>query len=429
MPMTPGDFCTLYFNELHRLSIPYVILHSRETLSKGIPSDVDYAVPTEDLPKLASIQRALAERNGWRLAQVIEAHIYSLYTVVIDPSDPRAFVQLDACGHYVECGCFLIPDAVLLQDRVSDDGLFVCSPATEFVYRLAKALAEGRPLAPRLARLQELWQREPKKSEANFRRLVGPTEGDLDQWFKKSPAQWEGLRPRFLERNRFGLADKFREMARGWRRMTQPEGLHLAWLGREGSGGPVVPELVGLLIQGAFFRGQCAFRFRPGPSECSRKDGPERPSAGEPHRGRLAAAAALLCQVVVYLARYCVEVFPAKVRNKLVVSGGSPDDLPLDPGRYGIGEAGWLARLLRRLLPQADLTMLVVAEPEQIHSRRPEIPLEELRRQRAMLQRLAQDQPGYALISSEQPPEEMARAAWREAIRFLVERERRRCQS
>ncbi len=40
MPMTPGDFCTLYFNELHRLSIPYVILHSRETLSKGIPSDV-----------------------------------------------------------------------------------------------------------------------------------------------------------------------------------------------------------------------------------------------------------------------------------------------------------------------------------------------------------------------------------------------------
>src|SRR5271157_5976873 len=142
--MTAGDFCILYFKELERLSVRYVILHSRETFSTRMASDVDYAVPTEDLGKLAGLQRRLAESNGWRLAHAIEAHLYSLYTVIMDPDDPRVFVQLDACGHYVESGCFLIPDTVLLEDPRSDGGLLVPSPSTEFAYRLAKTLAKGQ---------------------------------------------------------------------------------------------------------------------------------------------------------------------------------------------------------------------------------------------------------------------------------------------
>ena len=91
MRFSSNDFFRLFFSELERLDIPYVILHSYEGFPKHIVSDVDYAVRTSDLSKLASIQAGLAERHGWRLAQAIEAHIYALYTVLIDPEEPSAF--------------------------------------------------------------------------------------------------------------------------------------------------------------------------------------------------------------------------------------------------------------------------------------------------------------------------------------------------
>ena len=61
MLFSPADFFNLYFSELDRLSIPYVVLHSYEELPNKIDSDIDYAVLTRDLPRLAGIQRRLAE--------------------------------------------------------------------------------------------------------------------------------------------------------------------------------------------------------------------------------------------------------------------------------------------------------------------------------------------------------------------------------
>ncbi len=388
--MTPGEFCILYFQELDRLGIAYVILHSREALAKELRSDVDYAVPTRELGKLAGIQSRLAERVGWRLAQAIEPHTYSLFTVVIDPTDAEVFVQLDACGHYVERGCFLLPDRALLEDRVKEGGFFAPAPAAEFAYLLAKALAKGGAVARRLPRLRELWQRAPQNCEASLRRLVGPLEGGLEAWFQRPPADWEDLRARLTRQNRFGLADRLRELARGWRRLLEPEGLCLAWVDAAGQGGSILKELVGRRIQGPFFRKRQAVSLGTG------------------------------------LATYWSRVFPAKVRNELVIAEGGANDQPLDLRRYGIGKAGGFGRWLRRLAPRADLTLLIVSDQEAIPARQPEIPREEPRRQRVRLEELPCGQKGYAVVFRGPSPEATAKAACREVIEFLAERERRR---
>src|ERR1051325_7934709 len=117
MRFSSSDFFRLFFRELERLDTPYVILHSYDGFPEHRPSDVDFAVLTRDLSKLASIQSSLAERHGWRLAHAVEAHIYALYTVLIDAEEPQAFLQLDARGHYVENNCFLLQDKLLLKDR------------------------------------------------------------------------------------------------------------------------------------------------------------------------------------------------------------------------------------------------------------------------------------------------------------------------
>src|SRR5438270_8424822 len=108
-----ADFFKLYFSELEKREIPYAILHSYDQFPERIATDIDYAVPARDLPKLAGLQQALAARHSWQVICTIEAKIHALYTVLVDPDDPDSFLQLDACGHYVERTWFLLPDAFL----------------------------------------------------------------------------------------------------------------------------------------------------------------------------------------------------------------------------------------------------------------------------------------------------------------------------
>src|SRR6266851_224996 len=117
MQFSSSDFLWLFFSELERMDIPYVILHSYDRFPEHVPSDVDFAVLARDLSKLASIQSGLAERHGWRLAHGFESHIYAYYSVLIDAKEPRSFLQIDACSHYVEGNCFFLKDTVLLNDR------------------------------------------------------------------------------------------------------------------------------------------------------------------------------------------------------------------------------------------------------------------------------------------------------------------------
>ncbi|HYV28649.1 MAG TPA: hypothetical protein VFA77_14020, partial [Candidatus Eisenbacteria bacterium] len=77
MRFSSSDLFRLFFSELERLEIPYVILHSYDRFPEHLSSDVDFAVLTSDLSKLAGIQTELAERHGWRLAHAVEAHIYA----------------------------------------------------------------------------------------------------------------------------------------------------------------------------------------------------------------------------------------------------------------------------------------------------------------------------------------------------------------
>jgi hypothetical protein len=393
--MTPGEFSIRYFQELERLGIAYVILHSRERLAKGLTSDVDYAVPTSELGRLAGIQSRLAEGAGWRLAQVIEPHIYSLYSVVIDPEDAGAFVQLDACSHYVEKGCFFLPDRALLEGRAREGGLYAPAPAAEFAYLLAKGLAKGGPLGPRLPRLRGLWQRAPESCEARLQGLVGPVPGGLEGWFQRPAGEWEGLRPRLMERNRFGLGDRVRELARGWRRIVEPEGLHLGWVDAAGLEGTGLEELVVSRIERPFFRNRRVLGWGAALAGAEPPGGPGFGLAGRWWRR-----------------------FTARVRNELAVSEARVDDLASEPRHFG--------RWLRRLRPRPDLTLLVVEGPEQIQARRPGIPLEDLRREQGQGLAPARGRKGWSVISSGGSVEAAGQAACREVIRFLAERERGR---
>ncbi len=420
------DFFRLFFSELERLNIPYVLLHSYERFPEVLLSDVDFAVRASDLHKLPGIQLALAEGHGWKLAHMVEARLYAIYSVVIDPEEPHTFLQLDACGHYVERNYLFLRDSDLLGDRRRFGEFLVPAPAVEFCYLLARALAKSQPLTAKMARLHELWEREPAQTEHRFRDLFGPTEFSLGDWFNQPSAHWETLRPRLLERHRFGWQDRARETVRAGKRIGQPAGLHLAVLGPDGVGKTTLLDHLGPMLERPFFRRQLLIHFRPKVFERETAATAVTDPHGKAPRTLLASWAKLLFYFADQLAGYLIKVFPAKVRNELIVFCRDFDDVLIDPERYRFAGANWLARCLGRLLPRPDLTLVLDAEPEQILARKAELTLEEVRRQRAAFRSLVATSPRYGLVSSAQSPEQVARAAGRVVIQFLAERIQRR---
>src|SRR5438093_158118 len=141
MRFSSTHFFRLFFSELERLEVPYILLHSYERFPEFIGSDVDFAVRTGDLHKLPGIQSALAESHGWKLVPTTEGRLYAIYSVVIDPEEPQDFLQLDACSHYVERNCLFLEDTVLLGGRRRYGEFYVPAPAVEFCYLLARALS------------------------------------------------------------------------------------------------------------------------------------------------------------------------------------------------------------------------------------------------------------------------------------------------
>jgi thymidylate kinase len=426
MPFSSTQFFRLFFSELERFDIPYVILHSYERFPDVVPSDVDLAVRTGDLPKLPGIQLALAEANCWKLAHTFEGRLHAIYSVVVDPEEPQNFLQLDACGHYVEGNCLFLKDAALLEGRQRFGEFYVPAPAVEFCYLLARTLSKSQALEPRMSRLRELWQREPEQTEQQFRVLFGPTQLRVEEWFRQPTAQWLTLRLTLLARHRLGWLDRVREAFRAYKRITRPAGLHLAVLGPDGVGKSTLLERLGPMLEKPFFRRQLLFHFRPKVFGRSDEGAPVTDPHGQRPRGWLASWAKLIFYFFDQLLGFVLKVLPAKMRNELIIFCRDFDDVLIDPHRYRLSNSGWLGRCLRRLLPHADLTIVLDAEPEQIVARKAELSLEELRRQRLALRELASHNPRYVVVPAAPSPDAVARTACREVINFLAERVNRR---
>ena len=424
MTCTRTEFFTLFFNELERRGIPCVILHSYENFPENVTSDIDCAVEDADLPRIRPILAELADRCGWMLAQTLQHQVFAFYSVVIDPSNPTHYLKIDVCSHYVKDRCFLLRDVALIEGRQRYRGFCVPAPAAEFIYVLAKVFGKNKNVAEFLPRLRELWERDKNGAQQRFDELFGNTRRTLEDWFAQSAEVWARLNANMRARNRYGPRLLARELRRVTARAMCPTGLYLALLGPDGAGKSTLLENLRGLLEPCFRR-QRIFHFRPMLFEKQHRGIVTDPHA-QPPRSPFENCLKLFYYAVDWWLGFLLLVLPARARSTLVVFDRNFEDILIDPKRYRLRGAGTLARALRRLLPCADLTFVLDAEPRTIHARKPELPLEETERQLRALRALAASSSRHRLISADNAPADVAREVSAQVIHFLAAREARR---
>lgn len=418
MSFSAPQFLEAYFRELAARAIPAVILHGYEKLPAHGDSDLDYAVPPRALARLPEVQRALAAQHGWQLVHVIEPALSASRSVLVQRDDPAQCLQLDACGDFVESGCFVLSSKTLLAAAQPRGFFHVPAPAVEFGYLLGKAACKRRLVA--LPRLRELWRSDPAGAERMFATLAGEPGATLPQWLERTAAEWEALEATIRQRRRFGPALRLRELARAARRIARPAGLHLAVLGPDGAGkSTLIERCTPPLLK--IFRRQRTIHFRPRLGAPASTAPVAEPHA-QPSRGRIASVLKVLYYFLDCWAGHILRVWPALVRNELVIFDRTFADMLVDPRRYRLrGGAGWI-RLLARLLPQPALTLILDAPADTIHARKPELPRGEIERQLAALRAQAEAAPSHVLIPADAPADAVATSALRVVLDLIASR-------
>jgi hypothetical protein len=100
--------------------------------------------------------------------------------------------------------------------------------------------------------------------------------------------------------------------------------------------------------------------------------------------------------------------------------------MSIDPNRYRYGGPLWLARILRPLIPDADLTLVLDAPEEVVFSRKQEVAPEEVQRQRQLYAQYGTRTPSGRLVDATASITQVTAESARLILEFLARRFERR---
>ena len=412
----------------------YAILHGWQGLPEHLPSDLDVIVAPEDLPH---VEKALLEADGGRLVNLLQHESTCYYFVLAVPEDGEVrFLPVDVATDYRRDGRVWFTAGELLAGRQRWKDFWVASPEVEFSYLLIKKILKQDLPQHAADRLRELMLALGARAHILAEELLGKAwglrvsrwleEGEWDTfrdhlgWLKKA-LRWQRVRRDPLNPLRYWVP----ELGRVWRRWRQPTGLFVAVLGPDGAGKSTVIEGLRKEMAGAFRR-TARFHLMPGLLRRPGNSGPVTDPHGKPPRSWLLSLLKLAYYWLDYTLGYWLRVRPLLVRSTLVLFDRYYDDLLIDPRRYRYGGPMWLARLAGRLIPRPNLFIFLDLPAELLHTRKPEIALEEVRKLRNQYLAFARSLPNAAVVDASRPLEEVITEAERIVLSYMEHCTRRR---
>lgn len=210
----------------------------------------------------------------------------------------------------------------------------------------------------------------------------------------------------------------------GFRRVTQPAGLTVAFLGIDGAGKSTVIQQVLRELEPVFPRA-AYFHFKPQAILSAAPDDPGgmKHPPGKAGGMSLLSVARLGYYLLDYAIGYVTKVWPLRLGAGLVVFDRHFYDLSIDPVRLLHRSTMALAGGLSRWLPRPDALIVFDLPAEVARQRKPQVPpLDEAARQRAEYIDLARRLPAAHVVDAAAPSDDVRRAVRRIILDRLAAR-------
>lgn len=408
-----------FFEELERERIPYCVLRGWADLPERTRNDVDLAVESEARSRVAAILEATARETGWLVVGRSEQPGF-LRLNCFHPEHPGAVLPVDLCSaHDVWGMVYADAHAVLRSDR-RHAGIRVARPGCEAAVSLGKALLRHgvvKRRADHRARLQACVREDPDGfRDACASRIGEPACAALIDACERgdwagAEAMARGLRHALARRHgpirvlARAAGARLRTLTAAWSRRGGLDfrgGLFVCLLGPDGSGkttlsraleeriGPLFAEteqfhsLSGVLPRlGGLKKLVYGLRGRPVPD--SPLKGVAMPGVVARPMPALRSATYILYYGLEYVL-YRLTIRRKLRRNHLVIFDRYFYDYYLM--RIHANAPRRLLDAFARCIARPDVLFVMLADPEAIFRRKPELTPEEIDRQQKVLKGL-----------------------------------------
>ena len=428
------EFCEiLTFN-----GVSFVIVGDSSKFPNEINSDVDFICDNFNLKNISQLLYNFCNKNNIRLINILQ-HEQNAYTISfywIDKNRKSNFLFLDLCSDYYRKGKYLLSANDLLENRkhyeisgFSSKSFFLPESSKAFIYYLLKRVDKLDFTSENGKYLSSQWQEDPKKSYQELSRFWSKNNANIiaesastNDW-RKVVVNLKSLKQEIHKSVSYRFKDVVKEIFRLYNRIKQPKGLFIVFLGSDGSGKSSVIKDLTLSVSPAF-RNTKVFHFRP--NLLNRKQDIQNGIPINPHeykpRNILLSVMKLFYYYFDFLFGYFLKIKPGLIRSNLIIFDRYFNDIIIDNMRYRYKGPKWIVKVLNRLIPKPDMFFLLDAPESIIHSRKQELSISELKKQRERFHDLMKSISNGYTIDAACKQEDVVYQVEQTVINFLNER-------
>ena len=438
--MIRSQAVTTLFQYFDQDGVNYVIVGDIRGYPDELCGDIDIVT---DFPSLTLEQQTLlrfCNDHGIKVVQVLQHEQSAWYYVLawFDETGRLITINPDICCDYFRYGkLFLKADEVVAdrlrtgQEKNESLGLFAPPPAKGFIYYLLKKIDKGDLDKRHGDFLSWQWNRDVEGGMAQITRFWPSLEVSMlakaastNDWdpIRNEISRFQSLLRRSLS---FSITHWRRENLRKIRRVLQPTGLFIVFLGSDGSGKSTI---IGQMQRdlAALFRRTNVYHLRP---RFGRKVTDEVPISrphGQTPRSSLFSLLKLLLYLTDYLLGYIFVIWPRTIRSTLILFDRYFFDALIDPKRLRYGGPEWFVRLLAKCIPLPDLVIYLDAPTAVLLSRKQELTPSEIDRQRVAYLNLIKNLHDAYKVDASRPLHEVITDVERIVVDFMADRTMKR---
>jgi thymidylate kinase len=441
--LTRSQVISKLFHCLEENGINYVVVGDTRGYPEEIHGDTDIVTDPHSLPLAHQTLFKFCRDHSIKIVQILQHEQLAWYYVLawFDKTGKLLTLNPDICSDYIRFGkLFLTSEEVLdgrvrvVADETGSLKFFVPSPPKGFVYYLLKKIDKGSLDQRQGNYLFSQWNSDIQGGMAQITRFWPDPDANIlanaaytNNWtqVRKEIGKFKSLLRKSL---RFSATHWCRELVRKVRRLFNPTGLMVVFLGSDGSGkSTIITQVQSDLAP--LFRRTKAYHFRP---HFGRRM-EDHPPVAYPHdqapRNIIASCLKLLLYFVDYSIGYCYAILPRKIRSTLILFDRYFFDVIVDPRRLRYGGPRWIPVFLAKCIPAPDLVFYLDAPPAVLLSRKQEISASEIERQRHTYLDLTHNLPNAHKIDVSKPLPEVIDSVERIIVEFLESRVLKRLPS